>query len=72
MSDLGLMLVQNQASLADFSERVDWLDQMLSRQKLEAIDLVSLPELFCSGYNIGSAIYVKNNEIIVMSNPPAP
>jgi predicted amidohydrolase len=57
MSDLGLMLVQNQASLADFSERVDWLDQMLSRQKLEVIDLVSLPELFCSGYNIGSAIY---------------
>lgn len=40
------MLVQNQASLADFSERVDWLDQMLSQQNLEAIDIVTLPELF--------------------------
>ena len=57
MPDLGLMLVQNQASLADFSERVDRLDQMLSQQNLEAIDIVILPELFCSGYNIGSAIY---------------
>ena len=57
MPDLGLMLVQNQASLADFSERIDWLDQTLSQQNLEAIDIVTLPELFCSGYNIGSAIY---------------
>ena len=57
MPNLGLMLVQNQAGLAYFSERVDWLDQMLSQQNLEAIDIVTLPELFCSGYNIGSAIY---------------
>ena len=57
MPDLGLMLVQNQASLADFSERINWLDQTLSQQNLEAIDIVTLPELFCSGYNIDPAIY---------------
>lgn len=59
MPELGLMIVQNQASLDDFETRAADLETILSSHDVSGIDLVILPELFCSGYNVGPLIHER-------------
>lgn len=59
MPELGLMIIQNQASLDEFETRAADLESSLTSHDLSGVDLVILPELFCSGYNVGPLIHER-------------
>ena len=56
MSAITIAVAQSPASLDGTAARLDWLDTMLRDPALADTDLLLLPELFTSGYNIGNAV----------------
>ena len=59
---LHVMVAQSPATLEGVSERLAWLENLLS-QNTQAIDLLVLPELFISGYNIGAKVRERAIEL---------
>ena len=53
MGNLSLSIVQSPAALAGKAERLNWLQGQFEMDDLAGSDLVVLPELFQSGYNVG-------------------
>ena len=51
--NLGLAVGQMPAGLATTQDRLDWLATILPEVASKGADLLLLPELFASGYNIG-------------------
>ncbi|MFA3920971.1 carbon-nitrogen hydrolase family protein [Ruegeria hyattellae] len=51
-----LAVGQSPAELATTRDRLDWLAEMLPRIARQFTDLLVLPELFATGYNIGSQV----------------
>ena len=54
-----LAVAQSPAALATPAARLDWLTKMLPQVVEERSDLLLLPELFATGYNIGDQISVR-------------
>ncbi len=56
MSVIDVVVAQSPAELDGPDERVDWLRQALKLESISGADLIVLPELFLSGYNIGAKV----------------
>ena len=54
---LHVVVAQNPAELVGPRARLDWLAQSLNTIQDRAVDLLVLPELFLTGYNVGEQIY---------------
>jgi len=52
-AELNIAVIQSPGSLGEPEERLNWLEQTLMRHGSGAYDIVALPELFLSGYNVG-------------------
>ena len=55
-----LAVGQSPAALSSPQERLDWLTEALPAVSSESADLLLLPELFATGYNIGSQITARS------------
>ena len=53
---LNVVVAQSPASLVGPQERLDWLDKAIASISAFQTDLVVLPELFLTGYNVGDRI----------------
>lgn len=51
-----LAVGQSPAELASTSDRLDWLESVLPQVASQGTDLLVLPELFATGYNIGALV----------------
>ncbi len=56
MSSLNVVVAQNPAALTGPQERFNWLAEALNDEKLSGTDILLLPELFLTGYNVGQKI----------------
>ena len=56
MAELQVSVVQSPGALDGVAARLNWLNQRLADAGTRATDLMHLPELFQSGYNIGDAV----------------
>ena len=56
---LDVVVGQSPAELADPEARLNWLAAFLDRLRGQEVDLVVLPELFLTGYNIGDALSAR-------------
>lgn len=54
-----LAVAQSPAALSTPQDRLEWLSQTVSEISSEAPDLLLLPELFATGYNIGDRIEAR-------------
>lgn len=54
-----LAVAQTPGQLAGTEARLEWLATLLSQLQDRAVDLLLLPELFLTGYNIGALIYER-------------
>ncbi|MFZ7091759.1 carbon-nitrogen hydrolase family protein [Primorskyibacter sp. 2E233] len=54
-----LAIGQSPADLPTAQVRLDWLSQALPAVAAEGVDLLVLPELFASGYNIGDQVVLR-------------
>ncbi|MEO4040976.1 carbon-nitrogen hydrolase family protein [Hoeflea sp. CAU 1731] len=52
-AELTIAVMQSPGSLGEPEERLNWLEQTLQRHRSGDYDIVALPELFLSGYNVG-------------------
>lgn len=57
---LKVVVAQSPAQLCGQQERLDWLEQQLESIRENEVDLFILPELFLSGYNIGTKLIEKS------------
>ena len=55
-AELNIAVLQSPGSLGDPQERLNWLEQTLMRHGSGDFDIVVLPELFLSGYNVGAKL----------------
>jgi 5-aminopentanamidase len=53
---LHIAVVQSPGHLGEPAERLNWLDACLAGHGASRFDLVALPELFVTGYNVGSRL----------------
>src|SRR5690606_26744464 len=51
-----LAVAQSPAELVTPRDRVDWLQEALPELQRQGVDLMLLPELFLTGYNIGDKV----------------
>lgn len=56
MSSLNVVVAQSPAALNGPQERFNWLAQILKDGQLQGADILLLPELFLTGYNVGQKI----------------
>ena len=56
MSSLEVVVAQSPAKLEGPESRFEWLAQSLSLDVMQGVDLLLLPELFLTGYNIGKNV----------------
>ncbi len=56
MSSLEVVVAQNPAELESPQARFDWLVESLKLEIMRDADLLLLPELFLTGYNIGANV----------------
>ena len=56
MSELDVVVAQSPAELDGPQARFEWLAENLSHEHVVGADLLLLPELFLTGYNIGSNV----------------
>jgi len=56
MNTIEVVVAQSPAELTDRQVRFDWLEQSLKLDIMQGADLLLLPELFLTGYNIGAKI----------------
>ena len=53
---LTIAVAQIDAGRAAGDERIQWLEQQLDTAQKQGVELLVLPELFVSGYNVGSQV----------------
>jgi predicted amidohydrolase len=56
---LNLVVGQSPADLPDPQARLDWLEQSLRQMRDRHADLLVLPELFLTGYNVGKGVVTR-------------
>jgi len=56
MSELDIVVAQSPAELEGPIERLAWLEECLHRKEVRGAELLLLPELFLTGYNIGAKV----------------
>ncbi len=55
-TQLNIAVAQIDASRTAGNERIQWLEQQLCAAQAQSVDLLVLPELFVTGYNVGSQV----------------
>ena len=63
MGSLELVVAQSPAELEGMQARFDWLVESLNLEIMYGADLLLLPELFLTGYNIGSNVKIWSEAV---------